>query len=74
MSVYRLVHHGKRRVGGQAQRQIDGLLRAVGYGLRLLLRAKEHHVGNLLRLVGDDLRENLLLRVEELRLHLRAVA
>ena len=68
------VHHGKHRVGWQAQRQIDGLLRVVGYRLGLSLRATVHQVDNLLRLGGDNLRQQLLLRVDELRLNLRSVA
>ena len=60
-----LVHYCKHRVGGLAQRQIDRLLRVVGYGLCLGLGACEHHIHNLFRLVGDNLRQQLVLRIDE---------
>ena len=75
MAWYHLgIRQGKHRVGRQAQRQIDGLLRLLGQCLCLFLRAGVHQLENLLRLGGDDLRHDLLLRVDEVGLQLRAVA
>ena len=74
MAVNLRVHHGKHGVGRLAQRPIDRLASPVGYRLRLVLGATEHHIDNLLRLVGDNLRQDLLLRVDELRLNLRTIA
>ena len=68
------VLHAELRVCGLAQRQIDGELCAVGQLLGFSLGAYEHHVKNLFGQLGDDLLQNLLLRVDELRLQLRTVA
>ena len=68
------VHHGKHGVGRLTQRPVDRPPGTVGNGLGISLGAAEHHVDNLLRLVGDNLCKNLLLRVDELRLHLRTIA
>ena len=68
------VHHGELRVGRLAQRQIDWLLRVVGYRLCLVLGATVHHIDNLLRLGRDNLIQQLLLRIDELRIDLRTIA
>ena len=74
MTINLLVHHGERGVGRLAQRQIDWLLRVVGYCLGIGLGTYVHQVENLLGLGRDNLIEQLLLRVDELRIELRTVA
>ena len=74
MTRYLLVCHSERRVSRQAQRQIDRATRSVSNRLGLVLRAQEHQVNNLLRLVRDNLCQQLLLRIDKLRLYLRTVA
>ena len=69
-----LVHYGKILIGALAQRQIDRLLRVVGYRLGIGLGTYVHQVENLLGLGRDNLIEQLLLRVDELRIELRTVA
>ena len=59
------VYNGEHRVGRLAKRQIDRFLRVVGYGLCIGLGAGEHHIHNLLRLVGDNLLQQLVLRIDE---------
>ena len=65
--------HAECRIGHFAQRPIDGLMRAVGYGLGLFLCTNVHQTSYLLSLGRDNLRHQLLLRVDEVRLQLGAV-
>ena len=59
------VYNGEHRVGRLAKRQIDRFLRVVGYGLCIGLGAGVQHIHNLLRLVGDNLLQQLVLRIDE---------
>ena len=68
-----LVNYSKILIGTLAQRQIDRFLRIVSYRLGIVLRSHVHQVDNLLGLGRDNLIEQLLLRVDELRIDLRAV-
>ena len=68
-----LVNYSKILIGALAQRQIDRLLRVVGYRLGIVLGTYVHQVDNLLGLGRDNLIDELLLRVDELRIELRSV-
>ena len=72
--VILLVGQRKLRVGRLAQRAVDRLVRRVGQYLCIGLAADEHVVHDFASQVRDDLLQNLLLRIDEVRLQLRAVA
>ena len=67
------IAHTEHRVLLVAQRQIDRLLGLVGQCLGVLLCTDIHQFENILGQSWDDLCQNLLLRVDELRLYLRTV-
>ena len=72
--VVLLIGQRELRIVSSAQRAIDGLVRRVGKRLCIRLAADEHLVQYLACQTGNNLLQDLLLRVDEVRLDLRTVA
>ena len=71
---YPLIIHTEVLVVCCYRGQVNGLTGGIGLSLCLCLRTGEHQGAQLFRFRGEEFRQDVLLRVDEFRLHLRTVA